>query len=98
PVSFILGDHGNFRERFDRVNAARAHENEASAVTLRHFEQVHRGIKIVLDKLPAARRAIDAGEDTWVRGRVYDPVDGRKTFEVAGGPDIAVSDFHSALL
>lgn len=86
------GERGEGR---DRVDAARAEENEAGAVGLAELEHVDRAAQVVLDELAGTGLAIYASEDAGVGGGVDDPIDGREGFEVARGAEVAVKEFDA---
>src|SRR5213075_2200856 len=53
--------------------------------------------KIMLDKLSAARGAVDAREDTRVRGRVDDPIDRGNPFQIARESNVAMANLDAEL-
>src|SRR6266403_1186505 len=89
-------DDRNFRKRFDRIDPAGAEQSEPGAIALRHLEQIYRAVKIILDELAAARRAVYSREHTRISRRVDYPIDLRERFEVAGGTEISMADDDAA--
>ena len=67
----------NIGQRPDRIDTARAQQNESRAVPLCQFQEVNGSVEIMLNQLPAAGRPIYAGEHAWIGSGVDDPIDGR---------------------
>jgi hypothetical protein len=65
-------------------------------VSFSQLQEISGSVKIVLDKLAAASRAVDASEDARVCRRVQNPIDRVDGFQIAAGPNVGVNQFYTS--
>ena len=75
----------------NRIDAARAQEDESGTDALAIFEHVDGAGEIVLDQLTAARPAVDAREHAGIRRAIDHSIDSGNRFEITRGTDVAVN-------
>lgn len=85
-------------QRWDRIDAARAEQDESGAVLLAVFEHVDRADKVVVDELSRTGFAVDAGEHTGIRSSIDDKLSGGQSVYCGGVAQISGDDFGAEFL
>ena len=92
------GFDGEIGEGRNRINAARAEQDETGAVLLAVLEHIDRADEVVVDQFAGGSFAVDTGEYAGICGRIDDEVDSGQTIHCSGVAQVSCDDFGPEFL